>query len=297
MTSYNKIKHSNLFKGLTPEQGNLLNEICYEETHEEGTIIFRVDQAPNFLYFVVEGQLKLTFPDGTYLIIGPSEFIGEIGVLNGSFRLGELSATQFTNVVKLNGDSLFKENLIPPSLALLLVKRMAESATNYFRSLQNFSSKELISRGESNNVEFKSSLRWNYKAAKKDKAMEFTVLKTIAAFLNSIGGHLFVGVDDDGQVLGLEKDGFLNEDKYLLHITALIKSKISANHLQFISMQIETIDHRQFLRIDCVKSLFPAFLQNNDQEFFYIRTGPSTTSLKISQAINYISDNFSKTIN
>ena len=50
MTPYEKIKHSNLFEGLSAEQGNLLNEICHEETHEEGTIVFRVDQAPNFLY-------------------------------------------------------------------------------------------------------------------------------------------------------------------------------------------------------------------------------------------------------
>ena len=294
MTLYNKIKHSNLFTGLSEEQGKLINEICYEETHEEGTIIFRVDQAPGFLYFVVEGQLKLTFPDDTYLIIEPSEFIGEIGVLNGSFRLGELSATKSSSVVKLNGDSLFVEDLIPPSLALLLVKRMGVSATNYFRSLQNFSSKELILRGESNSVEFKSSLRWNYKANKKDKAIEHASLKTIAAFLNTAGGHLFIGVDDEGQLLGLEKDGFPNEDKFLLHLTGLIKTKISANHLQFISMQIEVINDLQFLRIDCVKALFPAFLQNNNEEIFYIRTGPSTTNLKISEAVSYISDNFSK---
>lgn len=289
---FNKVKYSYLFQGLSSIEEKLLNEICSEENYKKGSIIFRVDQPPSFLFFVVEGQLKLTFPDDTYLIIDPSEFIGEIGILNGSFRLGELSVTKPTTVVKLCGSSLFNEELIPSSLALLLIRRMGVSVTNYFRSLQNFSSKELLSKGESNNVEFKSSLRWNYKASQKDKAMELAVLKTIAAFLNTAGGHLFVGVDDEGQILGLEKDGFANEDKLLLHLTSLLKTKISANHLQFISMQVEVEGSSQFLRIDCVKSLFPAFVQYNSQELFYIRTGPSTTSLKISEAVDYISDNF-----
>ena len=289
---FNKIKDSYLFQGLSSKEEALLNQICSHENHEKGTIIFRVDQLPSFLYFVIEGQLKLTFPDDTYLIINPSEFIGEIGILNGTFRLGELSATKPATVVKLDGNNLFNKELIPADLALLLIRRMGVSVTNYFRSLQNFSSKELLLKGESNNVEFKSSLRWNYKADRKDKAMELAVLKTIAAFLNTAGGHLFIGVDDEGQVLGLEKDAFANEDKLLLHLTSLIKSKISASHLQFISMRIETMDSFQFLRIDCVKALFPAFVQYSDQELFYIRTGPSTTSLKISEALDYVSNNF-----
>lgn len=287
-----KISKSYLFKNLTSTEKSLLNEILHEEKIEKETIIFRVDQPPSFLYFVIEGQLRLTFPDKNQIEIGPKEFIGEIGLLNGSFRLGELFAIKTTTVVKLCGTSLFNDKLIPPALALTLTRRMGESVTSYFKTLQNTSSKELISRGESDLIEFKSSLRWNHKAAKKDKAIELASIKTIAALLNTTGGNLFIGVNDEGEVIGLDLDGFATEDKMLLHLTSLIKSKISPNHLQFISTQVETFDGREYLRIDCSKSNFPAFVKHNEQEMFYIRTGPSTTSLKISEALKYISENF-----
>ncbi len=56
---------------------------------------------------------------------------------------------------------------------------------------------ELIKRGESKTLEFKSTLRWNLREDRKDdKAITHSVLKTIAAFLNTAGGDLLIGVDD-----------------------------------------------------------------------------------------------------
>ena len=41
------------------------------------------------------------------------------------------------------------------------------------------------------------------------KVLEKVISKTIAAFMNSEGGTLFIGVDDDGNVIGLENDYLL----------------------------------------------------------------------------------------
>jgi hypothetical protein len=49
---------------------------------------------------------------------------------------------------------------------------------------------DLISQGESSQLEFKSSARWDLRENKKNKAMEQIILKTVAAFLNSQGGTL-----------------------------------------------------------------------------------------------------------
>ncbi|MDD2238152.1 MAG: putative DNA binding domain-containing protein, partial [Kiritimatiellae bacterium] len=53
---------------------------------------------------------------------------------------------------------------------------------------------QIIRAGEDFNTEFKTSLRWNVKAERKDPAMENAVLKTVNAFLNSSGGRLLIGV-------------------------------------------------------------------------------------------------------
>ena len=62
--------------------------------------------------------------------------------------------------------------------------------------------------GETTRVEFKSTLRVNLHTGQVDKKMEHSCLKTIAAFLNSHGGHLVVGINDSGVVLGVDQDGF-----------------------------------------------------------------------------------------
>ncbi len=64
----------------------------------------------------------------------------------------------------------------------------------------------LIKTGESKVVEFKSTGRKNLTTGGKDAAIEWSVVKTIAGFMNSHGGTLLVGVDDQGSVLGLEED-------------------------------------------------------------------------------------------
>lgn len=102
---------------------------------------------------------------------------------------------------------------------------MGKRVTNYLRSIQQTSTQELILKGENERVEFKSTLRWNLRAEKKDKAITHASLKTIAAFLNTDGGILLIGVADEGTLLGLNNDKFENEDKLLLFLTNTIKSQ------------------------------------------------------------------------
>ena len=65
---------------------------------------------------------------------------------------------------------------------------------------------DMISEGEHEELEFKSSLRWDTEQSCLNKALEGVTLKSIAAFNNTQGGRLLIGVRDDGQVLGLEPD-------------------------------------------------------------------------------------------
>ena len=79
--------------------------------------------------------------------------------------------------------------------------------------------KELIAQGESKTLEFKSTLRWNLEENRKDpERVTHAVVKTIAAFLNTEGGDLIVGVNDVGEVVGIELDQFDSNDKFMLHL-------------------------------------------------------------------------------
>ncbi len=148
---------------------------------------------------------------------------------------------------------------------------------------------ELIRRGESKKLEFKSTLRMNLITEKPDWNIEHAVLKTIIAYLNTDGGILLVGVSNSGEVLGIKHDGFPNEDKFLLHFKQLIKQHIGLNYAPMIEYALVPVNGKKVLEIDCRKSDKAVFLNpdRNDEEF-YIRIGPSSERLTGSKLIEYV---------
>jgi hypothetical protein len=148
---------------------------------------------------------------------------------------------------------------------------------------------ELIRRGESKKLEFKSTLRMNLITGKPDWNIEHAVLKTIVAYLNTDGGILLVGVSNSGEILGVKNDGFPNEDKFLLHFKQLIKQHIGLNYAPMIEYTLVPVSGKDVLEIDCKKSDEAVFLKpDKNEEEFYIRIGPSSERLKGSKLVEYV---------
>lgn len=146
----------------------------------------------------------------------------------------------------------------------------------------------LIQGGENERLEFKSSVRWNFKAGRTGKEMELAWLKTVVAYLNSEGGVILLGVDDAGEVLGLDKDGFANDDKALRHIENLIAQHIGPAYSPYIRTRLQSVPDKKVLMIICNAAPTPVFLKHDKGEDFYIRTGPASRSLSPSEVLDYI---------
>ena len=152
----------------------------------------------------------------------------------------------------------------------------------------------IIREGENDSIEFKSTLRWDIRAGKTNQAIERACLKTIAAFLNSAVGTLLIGVRDDGSTEGIESDKFVNDDKFLLHLWTLIRTCLGRDVSPYIRTILEKMDDKTVCMVQCRQSNRPVFLrQPGFDEDFYIRVGPSSNAMDISEALNYISDHFS----
>lgn len=149
-----------------------------------------------------------------------------------------------------------------------------------------------VVNGESEAVEFKSTLRTNLHTGNKDPRMELSVLKTLASFLNTNGGMLFIGVSDDGSPVGIQADGFANEDKMSLHLVNIVKSRMGIHAMTGLHAHFDDHDDCRVMVVKCRKSPTPIFLKDGDIERFYIRTGPSTTELSASQTQQYIKQQF-----
>ena len=149
--------------------------------------------------------------------------------------------------------------------------------------------RKLINKGESSNLEFKSTIRQSLKNNKPEKWIEFSWLKTIVAFLNTDGGTLLIGVSDDGSILGIGADKFPNEDKFQLHFNNLVLQHIGPEFNDFISAELVPIDDQKILLVECTKSDKPVFLKKSkNEDEFYIRSGPSSRKLSMSQMWNYL---------
>jgi type I restriction enzyme R subunit len=152
-----------------------------------------------------------------------------------------------------------------------------------------------IEQGESTRLEFKSSIRYNRREGKKkDKIIEHQIVKTVCAFLNSpSGGSLLIGVDDDGNVVGVEDDGFDNDDKALRHLVQIIKRDIGRVFVPQCDMRAVTVNEKSVIWIQVKPSLFgPAWCGSGDDKIFYVREGASSPKYSDEDARRYIAGAF-----
>lgn len=152
---------------------------------------------------------------------------------------------------------------------------------------------DLLKKEEHENLEFKSTFRWDMRQNAVNKILEKSAMKTIAAFLNSQGGHLLMGVDDNKTIIGLASDyGSLirkDADGFENHFSQVFHHMIGAEFRQFIKLNWSQVDGKECCVVSVEPSQKPVYLKNdNNSEEFYIRTGNGTTSLKLSEANSYI---------
>lgn len=155
---------------------------------------------------------------------------------------------------------------------------------------------EIINSGENEMVELKCALRWNFKKQAADKDIEYMIMRTIAGFLNYNGGTLFIGVEDDGKIYGIENDlmslGKSNKDGFALHFNNLVESYLGKEFSKYIHLSFEEIDNKLICPIHIEQSRKPVFLKHNNSKEFHVRTGNSTKMYDVEETNSYIGSHF-----
>jgi hypothetical protein len=156
----------------------------------------------------------------------------------------------------------------------------------------------LVAAGESETAEFKSSLRWDYVKASKNKELEFVILKSIAGLMNGKGGTLLIGVGPDGKILGLENDyGTFskdpNRDGFEQKLTHLLANHLGKEFVPFVSTSFGTVDGKDVCRIRVEPSSKPVYVEQGDQFKFYVRLGNTTQPMNPKEMTQYVSMHWS----
>ncbi|MDD5689452.1 MAG: DUF262 domain-containing protein [Caldisericia bacterium] len=222
----------------------------------------------------------------------------------------KLPEEYFKKIIDNFGEAALKKQLIPLERDLwkienyeLFLKRrrqmIVKEINNYLDSFiyeqvgeREINIKELLEIGESNTLEYKSSIRWDYNENRVNKDLEKVILKTICGFLNSQGGTLLIGIDDDGNVVGIENDLMTiqkkDKDGYFQLLINMIHNFIGAEFSQYIDIKFQKYNEKVICILNIDKSPQPVFLTENNNKIFYTRMGNTTRPLDAEEQHSYI---------
>jgi serine/threonine protein kinase len=126
----------------------------------------------------------------------------------------------------------------------------------------------------------------NGQLSRPPRHFEHEVVKTIAAFLNTDGGTLIIGMTDDHTTIGIEVDYPMvhrhSSDGWRLTFDNLVSSQLGTAVMSYIDLQLDPWQGRTIAIVRCSKREEPTLV--DDDEFFVRRTA-STVKLSTREAL------------
>lgn len=153
--------------------------------------------------------------------------------------------------------------------------------------------RELIRAGEGERLELKASARWDYRQGAGNRELEAVVARSIAGFMNADGGTLLLGVGDDGEILGLEKDYHTlrskDRDGFERFLIDLVAKRLGTDACPLVHVLFHEVDGRDLCRVTVERSPAPVFYAEGDRSRYFLRTGNATRELDVAEALRHVS--------
>lgn len=241
--------------------------------------------------FVFGGLARVIVPGSQRLTWSETTLVGIAGAAVGALIVNV--ATPDTETYAFRWGTLV--GVLFGSVLVLVVVSLLMNHFGWRQPVENrLSAAELITEGESHNVEFKQTARWNAHTEQKDPKLELVIAKTVAGFLNADGGTLLVGVSDDGTATGLDGDLSLMKDpdldRYELWVSDHLERCLGKPAVANVRVTFELVANNQICRIDVEASPDPVFLDEpggSREADMYVRMGNSTRKLLTDDALDY----------
>ncbi len=158
-----------------------------------------------------------------------------------------------------------------------------------------------IEQGEGGRLEFKSSLLFDHKRAiaqpdapmqqLKSESVLHSSLKSIAAFLTSGGGVLYIGVDDEMQPIGIEYDFQCmtseaerrNCDQWQLIFRTFVRDKFKEGQAinDYIECSVVNLQEKPVVRVEVAPRRALSFLREGSGYALYTRQGNQTVQITV----------------
>lgn len=231
-----------------------------------------------------------------------------------SFVVGMISKEEFvSSMISLRQDLFDRSESETGETQRMLRQSLTLAAATTEDYLKFFKSKSAsrimtkIVNHETTTVELKSSFFKCQKTNNIEKEIKHECVKAIAGFMNSKGGTLIIGVNDDLEIIGLEKDKLSNkipsilidhEDEYTRIINRYVTDCLGKEVSNKISFVYETIKNKRVCEITvemvpggvfCTDLHFNKLKKYPDQEpIFYLRRDRETVKLNSKETYKYL---------
>ncbi|OYU51936.1 MAG: hypothetical protein CFE27_08685 [Alphaproteobacteria bacterium PA1] len=192
-----------------------------------------------------------------------------------------------------------RRDILAKELNEFLAGVATTEATNSAMSLE-----DMIAIGEADDLEFKATLRWDQAEQRINKTLEDVIVKTVAALGNGQGGSLLIGVGDNCEILGLERDyaslGNADKDKFQLHLLNLLDKALGQSFTTSkLKITFPVVAGIEICQVAAAPASKPLIIKASDKnglpvEKFYVRNGNSSREMPLSEMPQYIADRFSK---
>jgi len=149
---------------------------------------------------------------------------------------------------------------------------------------------ELIEQGESEVLEFKATIRYDLETQGASNDLVRGPVRTVAAYLNTDGGTLLIGVGDDKAVIGLANDLSMlkrgDEDEFERFLRQALIDAMGAEFSPLAKVSFPSVDGVEICRVDVGPK--PVFISGKQGKEFHIRSGNGNRPLDPEATHDYI---------
>lgn len=156
---------------------------------------------------------------------------------------------------------------------------------------------DLLEEMETDRVEFKSSAYYSYRPNVPERVILESVVKTVAGFLNAGGGVLAIGIDDEGELLGIQPDldrKNMDADRYVNSLTTAFEHQLGSLASAKTRIEVQQVDGVSICLVHIPKAPRPVYANTSKGDHvFYVRMNNSTRILEGPDLVSYVNDNWS----
>lgn len=182
---------------------------------------------------------------------------------------------------------------------VLISKSLVDKTSSVLKTLE-----DKLKAGEGLKLEYKTTFRFDQNRFKatgnktQSDIVEKEISIAVAAFANTSGGSLLIGVDNDGNVVGLDEDVNLlktpNMEYFQRMLWQSLKNYLKDNaFVSTLKMNFVKMGGKEICEIDVPSSFEPIYVHDSTQEC-YVRMGNRSEKFELSDFVKYCSKRFSK---